>query len=68
MAAIVLAFHLDDFFDMRNAFAMTCFDFLSERAAITVGIEDANDTWNTRLDGQRRGSPEASSNPIVAPW
>ena len=30
---------------------MACFDFLSERAAITVGIEDANDTWNTRLDG-----------------
>src|SRR5438034_10174916 len=36
---------------MRNAFAMACFDFLSERAAITVGIEDANDTWNTRLEG-----------------
>src|SRR4029077_14211950 len=36
---------------MRNAFAVACFDFLSERTAVTVGIEDANDTWNTRLDG-----------------
>src|ERR1700730_2414387 len=36
---------------MRNAFAMTCLHLLSEWAAIAVGIEDANDSRNTRLDG-----------------
>src|SRR5258708_3479414 len=30
---------------------MACLHLLSERAAIAVGIEDANDSRNTRLDG-----------------
>src|SRR5271157_4577468 len=36
---------------MRTAFAVARFHFLPERAAITVGVEDANDARNTRLDG-----------------
>src|SRR5258708_29783156 len=30
---------------------MTCLHLLSERAAIAIGIEDANDSRNTRLNG-----------------
>src|ERR1700682_496890 len=40
---------------MRNAFAMACFDLLSERAAIAVRIEDANNSRDTRLNGPAPG-------------
>src|SRR6266851_6785915 len=46
----VRPFHLDDFFDMRNTFAMAGFYFLPERTTIAIGIEDANDSWHSRLD------------------
>src|SRR5712671_2887358 len=43
-------FHLDDFFDVRNTFAMAGFYFLPERTTIAIGIEDANDSWQAGLD------------------
>ena len=47
----VRAFHLNDFFNMRNTFAMAGFHFLAKGTAITVRIKDANDSWHTGLDG-----------------
>src|ERR1700693_1748624 len=43
-------FHLDDFFDVRNTFAVAGFYFLPEWTTIAIGIEDANDSWHSGLD------------------
>src|SRR6201981_1121053 len=53
----VRTFHLDDFFDMRNTFAVAGFDFLPEWAAIAVRVENPDDSRKARLD---RPAPRVS--------
>jgi hypothetical protein len=46
------SFHLNHFFDVRNAFTMAGLQLLPERAAVTIRIKHPHNAGNARLDGQ----------------
>ena len=49
------AFHLDNFVDVADAFAIAGFHFLAEGTTVTIRIEGADDAGNAGFDGPAAG-------------